>query len=257
MLSRFFAYVIILLRGDSMNGLYVLFLVLIGIGAGFVQRVTGFGLGIFAMVFLPHFMPAQSAAAISCLFSCVTSSYNAVRYRRNIAYRTALPMVAAALLLIPVAVYFSKHISGNGFHVLLGSVLILLSLYFLVFHKHIKMKPTLSNGILAGAVGGTLNGLFSTGGPPIVLYLSCAMSDKDAYFATIQFYFCFTNLYATAMRVVNGMIDAKILLYAAIGVIGCMTGDCIGRLVFDRLDSGKLKRIIYIGMIISGILMFF
>ena len=240
-----------------MNLLHGFFLVMIGIGAGFVQRVSGFGLGIFAMVFLPHFMPAQNAAAISCLFSCVTSSYNAVRYRKNVAYRTALPMVAAALVTIPLAVYFSKHISGDGFHDLLGCVLILLSLYFLLFNKRMKMEPTIRNGILAGTIGGTLNGFFSTGGPPVVLYLSCATTSKEVYFATIQFYFCFTNLYATAMRVINGMIDGKILLYAAIGMIGCMAGDFAGRIVFDKLDSDRLKLIIYIGMIISGIMMFF
>ena len=235
---------------------YCVCLVLIGIGAGFVQRVSGFGLGIFAMVFLPHFLPAQSAAAISCLFSCVTSTYNSIRYRKAIAYRTALPMVAAALVTIPLAVYFSKKISGNSFSVLLGAVLILLSLYFLAFHKRIKMAPTARNGVLAGMIGGTLNGLFSTGGPPIVLYLSCATTNKEVYFATIQFYFCFTNLYATAMRLVNGMINGEILLFAAIGVIGCMAGDGIGRIVFNKLDSEKLKRIIYMGMIISGVMMF-
>lgn len=238
-----------------MNGVTMILLILIGIGAGFVQRVSGFGLGIFAMVFLPHFMPAQSAAAISCLFSCVTSSYNAIRYRRNIVYRTALPMVAAALITIPLAVFFAKRISGNGFQLLLGVVLILLSLYFLVFNHRVKIAPTARNGFLAGAVGGTLNGLFSTGGPPVVLYLSCATTNKEVYFATIQFYFCFTNLYATTMRLVNGMVNGEILLYAAIGVIGCMAGDCLGRMVFDKLDGNKLKRIIYIGMIISGIMM--
>ena len=114
-----------------MEWMHGISLFLIGIGAGFVQRVSGFGLGIFAMVFLPHFMPAQNAASISCLFSCVTSTYNAIRYRKNIAYRTALPMVVAALMTIPIAVYFSRKISGHSFHVLLGIVLILLSLYFL------------------------------------------------------------------------------------------------------------------------------
>lgn len=238
-----------------MDWMHSVYLILIGIGAGFVQRVSGFGLGIFAMVFLPHFMPAQSAAAISCLFSCVTSTYNAIRYRKNIAYRTALPMVAAALVTIPLAVYFSKKISGNSFQALLGIVLVLLSLYFLAFHKRIKMEPTVRNGVLAGTIGGTLNGLFSTGGPPIVLYLSCAATNKEVYFATIQFYFCFTNLYATVMRAANGILNVQILLYAAVGVLGCMAGDCVGRVVFDKLDADKLKRIIYIGMIVSGVLM--
>ncbi len=241
-----------------MNLWHCVFLILIGMGAGFVQRVSGFGLGIFAMVFLPHFMPSHTAAAaISSLFACVTATYNALRYRKNVEYKTALPMICAALISIPIAVHFSSVVSGNIFKILLGIVLIVLSLYFIFFNKRIKIRPDFKNGILAGALGGTLGGLFSTGGPPAVLYLSSATSDNIAYFATIQFYFCFTNLYATTVRVVNGIITTNILVYAAIGMVGCMIGDFVGRIVFDKLDSDKLKLIIYIGMIISGIVMFF
>jgi len=235
-----------------------LFLIFIGAGAGFVQRVSGFGLGIFAMLFLPHFMPSHTAAAtISSLFACVTATYNAVCYRKNVAYKTALPMICASLISIPIAVHFSAVVSGKMFQILLGVVLIILSLYFLFFNKNIRLKPTLLNGILAGTLGGILGGLFSTGGPPAVLYLNSATNDNMTYFATIQFYFCFTNLYATAMRVANGIVNFDILILAAIGMIGCMAGDFIGKKVFDKLDSNKLKHIIYIGMLISGIVMFF
>lgn len=167
-----------------------LFLVLIGMGAGFVQRVSGFGLGIFAMVFLPHFLPTHTAAAaISSLFACMTTTYNAIRYRKNIAFKTALPMICAALISIPVAVRFSAVVAGNIFEILLGIVLIILSLYFVFFNKNIKLKPNLPNGILAGGLGGILGGLFSTGGPPAVIYLSSATVDNITYFATIQFLF--------------------------------------------------------------------
>ncbi len=232
------------------------FLVLIGFGAGFVQRASGFGLGIFAMLFLPHIMPSHTAAAaISSLFSCVSTTYNTIRYRKNVAYKTVLPMVCAALVAIPVAVHFSAVVSGNIFKILLSIVLIVLSLYFLLFQQRIRMKPTVPNGILAGALGGTLTGLFSTGGPPAVLYLTNATENNITYFATIQFYFCFTNLYVTTVRVVNNIINLEILLYAALGMVGCMTGDFVGKKLFDKLDSKKLKRVIYIGMLLSGILM--
>lgn len=123
------------------------------------------------------------------------------------------------------------------------------------FHKRIKLRPHVTNGVLAGTLGGTLSGLFSTGGPPAVLYLSSATPDKLTYFATIQFYFCFTDLYATTMRAVNGIINAQILCLAAVGIVGCMAGDFAGKLVFDKLDGNKLKRIIYIGMLVSGFIM--
>ena len=235
-----------------------LFLILIGAGASFVQRVSGFGLGIFAMIFLPHLLPTHTAAAaVSALFACITVTYNAIRYRKDISYKTALPMICSALIFIPIAVHFSAVISGRIFEILLGVVLIALSVYFFFFNKRISIKPTFLNGTLAGALGGTLGGLFSTGGPPAVLYLNSATSSNIVYFATIQFYFCFTNLYATTIRIINGIIDAQILIYALVGMVGCMIGDFIGRGVFDKFDSDKLRLVIYVGMLISGVLMFF
>lgn len=108
---------------------------------------------------------------------------------------------------------------------------------------------------MCGALGGALNGLFSTGGPPVVLYMTHATKENKAYFAGIQFYFCITNIYATIMRAINGIVTLELLVYALIGMIGCLLGDFIGRKVFDKLDGKKLKLIIYIAMIISGLLM--
>lgn len=245
-------------RNKGMEISHAIFLVLIGMSSAFVQRVSGFGLGIFAMLFLPHFIPSMAgAAAIVALLSSVTSTYNAVIYRKSVQYKTALPMIAASLIIIPIAVRFSSLVAGDIFKMILGAVLIVLSLFFLFFSQRISIRPTVPNGIIAGTFGGVLSGLFSTGGPPAVLFLSNATSDPLSYFATIQFYFCFTNLYATATRAISGIIDANILLYAAVGVVGCVAGDFLGKLVFDRLDGEKLKRVIYIGMIISGIFMFF
>ncbi len=233
-------------------------LCLISACAGFIQRVSGFGLGIFVMLFLPHFMPSHTAAAaISGLFSCGTSTYNTIKYRKNIPLKTALPPLIAAMITIPAAVYFSSSVPSEIFNILLGSVLICLSIYFLFFNKHITIRPTVKNGLIAGTLGGTLNGLFSTGGPPAVLYFTHATENNISYFSAIQFYFCITNIYATVFRAINKVFTAEILIYSLIGFIACMIGDKIGVFVFDKLDSAKLKLVIYIGMIVSGIIMIF
>lgn len=241
-----------------MEPLYIVFVVLIGIGAGFIQRTSGFGLSIFAMLFLPLFMPSQTAAAsIATLLSAAPTTYNAIRYRKNVSFKTVLPMMAAAAVTIPVAAYFSSKVSGDLFKILLGSVMILLSLYFLFLGKRIKIRPTAVNGVISGSISGVLHGLFSTGGPPAVLYLTNATSENITYFATIQLYFCLTNIYAIATRIILNQIDLQVLLYSLIGIVGCFIGDFIGKLVFNKLNAQTLKTIIYIGMIISGIVMFF
>lgn len=233
----------------------ILLLVLVGAGSAFVQRVSGFGLAIFAMLFFPHFMPHTAAAAVACLFSCGTSTYNTVKYRKDIPVKTALPLLLAAAAVIPFAVSLASKVPQKTFKLLLGVVLIVLSLYFLIFSKRIRIKSTIPNGLIAGALGGALSGLFSTGGPPAVLYLTNATEDKQRYFAAIQFYFCLTNLYATAVRAFQGILTWEIVLYALIGFAGCVVGDQIGRCVFEKIDGAMLKKVIYIGMIVSGISM--
>ena len=240
-----------------MNGLYCVLLALVGMGGAFVQRVSGFGLGIFAMLFLPHFMPSHTAAAaIISICSGIATIFNSFKYKKHINYKISFPMICASLITIPVAVYFAAVVSGKLFQILLGCALILLSLYFLFFDSKITIKPNKINGVFSGTLSGILVGLFSTGGPPVVLYLSKATTDNLTYFATVQFFFSVTSVYATGMRVFNGLIDLEVILYSLICLIGCAVGDHLGSKVFDKLDSQKLKKIIYIGMIISGIVLF-
>ena len=73
-------------------------------GAAFVERVCGFGSGIFAMLFLPYFLPNQTVGpAILGLMSGVGCAYNALKNRKNIHIKTMLPVVAAALVSIPMS----------------------------------------------------------------------------------------------------------------------------------------------------------
>ncbi len=231
-------------------------ILLVAAAGGFIQRVSGFGFGIFVMLFFPYIVhPHTAAAAISTLISFSMSTYNAVIYRKNIPYKKIIPLVVGSLILIPIAVHFSVSISSEFFKKLLGIVLICLSVYFLFFNQRIKIKPSAKNGLLAGGVSGILTGLFSTGGPPIVLYLMNALDNNAVYFASTQFYFGITGIYSTLVRVFNGIITPEILLYAVIGFIGCIGGNLAGKFVFNKLDAQKLRQIIYVGMILSGIIM--
>ncbi|MBQ2863737.1 MAG: hypothetical protein IJE84_06125 [Clostridia bacterium] len=63
-----------------MQPLHILFILAVGVAAGFIQRVSGFGLAIFAMMLLPYFTPTHTAAvAIACLMSSATTTFNTLR----------------------------------------------------------------------------------------------------------------------------------------------------------------------------------
>lgn len=236
--------------------LYYLLTALVASGGAFVQRTTGFGLGIFVMLFFPYMMPeTAAAAAVSGLLSCVISSYNAVLHRRALRLRLALPLLLSAAVTIPLAVRFSSVAPASLMKLVLGVILIAFSLWFLFLGKHVRLRPTAVNGLVAGGLGGVLSGLFSTGGPPVVLYLIHATEDKTVYFATIQAYFAITNLYSALFRAINGVITPFVLTSVAVGLIGCFVGNAIGSLVFRRINPETLRKIVYVGMIVSGLLM--
>ena len=235
-----------------------LILALIGVGAGaaFIQRVSGFGSGIFSMLLLPYlFGNTVTAAAVSGMWSTATTVFNAIRHRNYIDFKLILPIIIPAMLMVTLSVQWSKSVSSGIMMIILGGVLILLSIYFLLFSQKLRLKASLPGGIAIGTMGGVLSGLFSTGGPPVVLYLSGIISDKHIYFATIQGYFAITDLYGMGTRIFSGIITWQVLLYAAIGWIGSLIGNTLGGLVFNKINGQSLKKIIYIGMIISGMIM--
>ena len=148
-------------------------------------------------------------------------------------------------------------VSQDVFKKTLGIVLIVISVYFIFFNNRIKIKPTIKNGIIAGGIGGMLSGLFSTGGPPIVLYLMNALTDNIIYFASTQFYFGLTGIYSTLVRLFNGIITFEVIVCSIVGLFGCVAGNYIGKGVFDKLNAKKLRYTVYMCMIISGIIMVF
>lgn len=234
---------------------YIL-LILVVFGGAFVQRVTGFGMGIFCMLFLPYFMPSHGVTVATLgIIGSIGAVYNAVKNRKDIRLKLMLPLVCSAMAVIPLAVHLSASLPQSIIKRLLGVVLVGLSIYFLFFSKRVHLKPTVPNGIAAGVLAGLLNGMFNTGGPPAVLYLIHATADNAVYFATIQAFFAATNLFSTATRAVGGMLTMQVFGLAAVAAVGWWMGNTLGAGVFRKLNADRLRKLIYLGMIVSGVLM--
>ena len=89
---------------------YIL-LILVVFGGAFVQRVTGFGMGIFCMLFLPYFMPSHGVTVATLgIIGSIGAVYNAVKNRKDIRLKLMLPLVCSAMAVIPLAVHLSASL---------------------------------------------------------------------------------------------------------------------------------------------------
>ncbi len=164
------------------------------IGAGFIQAVTGFGSGIFMMVFFPALFPILNASALSSSISLFATCSQAWRYRKLSDWKlTLIPSIiyiavsSGSILLAP---YLPTAVLKRFF----GIVMILLSIYFLTISGKLKVKANLVSVTVCAVISGVMGGLFGIGGPPMVIYFLAALDDKEKYLGTIQTFFFITTV---------------------------------------------------------------
>jgi len=136
----------------------------------------------------------------------------------------------------------------------LGASLVVISLYFAVFSQSISIRASKRNGLSMGLIAGFGNGLFGIGGPPVALYLLPAVPGKTEYLATIQAYFFFCNLESIFIRMVNGALVLEHIPLILMGWVTIVLGTYLGLKLFNKIPSTLLKRMVYIFVGLSGVL---
>jgi len=234
----------------------LMFSVTVFLGA-MIQSVSGFGFGIFVMLIFPYLLSVSECAAVSSLLSMSSSLALAFVMRKKCRYkRLAFPIVGYIIGSLPAILIL--NVAPNDFmKTLLALMLIILSLYFLIFQSKIKLKESVPAAMIAGGLSGVLGGFFAMGGPPIVAYLLQTSESNDSYMAEVQTYFAITNLISTLIRMYAGVITLSVVRYWGIGLLALCVGTILGRGIFKYIDSKKLKLIIYFFMLVSGVLNLF
>lgn len=221
--------------------------------AGIIQAVTGFGAGIFMMVFFPFFFPILNASALSASISLVGTCSLSWHYRKQSEWKlTLLPSaiyIAASSASILLAPYLPTDLLKRTF----GFFLILLSIYFLTISGKLQIKASLLSATVCATLSGIVGGLFGIGGPPMVIYFLAALNDKEKYLGTIQLFFFITGIYTLVFRIINGIYTLDLIPYTLIGVAGIMVGKKFGTKIVDRINADTMKKLVYAFLGFAGL----
>lgn len=233
-------------------------LFMMSLGAAFVQRVSGFGFGIFIMTALPYLLPSYGeATTLSGLLACVTSTIISIRLRHFIRWKKLLPMLITFCIVSFFAVQFVAMAGDGLMKKILGGILIFASVWFLFFNERVRVPSNMPMQISMGTLSGVLGGLFGMQGPPVVLYYLATLKSKEEYMAILQTYFLIGNLFMTCYRARCGFLTSTVLSNWCFGIAAVLIGTFIGTLVFNKLSMKILRRVVYIYMAISGLIALF
>lgn len=223
--------------------------------ASFIQRTTGFGFGIFIMTLLPLWVTGYGeATTLSGLLAMTTTLLITLRMYRFIVWQRLWPILCTFILVSAMGIHLLSKADDRLLQVALGVALIAVSLYFFLFSRHVRLRPTRLMQVVAGSLSGLMGGFFGMQGPPAVLYFIASEPDKEHYLAMTAAYFLAGNLAMTAVRAAHGFLTPEVGISYLYGVGGVFVGSWLGSLVFRRLSGPLLRYIVYLYIGISGIL---
>lgn len=233
-------------------------LILAAFGAAFVQRVSGFGFGIFIMTMLPYLLPTYGeATTLSGVLATVTSAIIVWHMHKFIVWRKLLPILLTFLVVSWFAVQFVAMAGDGMLKHILGGVLILASVYFFFLSEKIHIRPTMPMQLSMGTLSGVMGGLFGMQGPPAVLYFLASSERKEEYMAQVQCYFLIGNLVMTVYRCQSGFLTTEVMMDWCFCLPAVLLGTWIGAKVFRMIPVKVLRKIIYAYMAISGAICLF
>lgn len=241
-----------------MTATTIALLVLFCTGASFVQRVSGFGFGIFIMTMLPYLMPSYGeATTLSGMLSAAQSLYVLFSLYRLISWKRLLPILITFLIVSYFAVRLVASMTDSHLRLALGVVLLLMSFYFMFINKRVHLNPSIFMQVSMGTLSGVMGGLFGTQGPPAVLFFMATETDKERYLAIAQAYFLIGNLCMTVYRAQNGFLTTVVWRAWFYALIGVVIGSILGKFVFDKISTDVLRKVVYIYVAISGVIAIF
>lgn len=221
---------------------------------GLIQPITGFGAGVIVMIALSSFFDITIAPTLSAAICFFQSAFLLMSCWRGMRLKKHIPVVLSYLLCSFCIISLLERFDLHLLTALFGGFLVLIAVYFLCFAKRFTLKPSLKAGLVCGIVSGCCAGAFSIGGPTVALYYVAACEEKNDYIANMQFLFTVSNFLVAALRMSRGFYDAALtplLLCCSAAVIA---GTMVGKLLSRRLTGVALRKAVYIGVGISGVI---
>lgn len=222
--------------------------------AGYAQMACGFGAGMILIMALKLYFTVTEAPAITQVICTVLSAVMLWPLRHRIRLKEMLVPMICYCGVSALAVLWIKSIDMHLLTVCFGAFLVLLSIYFLLFDKKVRIRKTPVSEVLCCGFSGLCSGLFGVGGPTLALYLVQVCDGKEAYLASLQLLFTVGNLISTVARIREGIYYSGLIPVTAVGCAGVLLGLWLGAGTGRKSGAEKLRTVVYVCVGISGLI---
>jgi uncharacterized membrane protein YfcA len=220
--------------------------------ASFVMGLTGFGIGLVALAFLPLVMSPVVAIVLMTLYAAVFSVAMLGTLWREVKPLHVTRLVMGTALGIPVGVWALTLLSATTITRLIGGMLLLVTA--LEWWKLTPRGLTAPGwGYGAGALAGLLGGAVGIPGPPVILYATAQEWSPRIMKANLLAFFVVNQLVTLIGFWWTDLLGVEVLWLAALLVLPAAIGVAVGVAVFNRIDAVRFRQILLVALFVSGL----
>ena len=238
----------------------ILFFIIIFL-ANIIHGITGFAGTVLAMPFSIRLVGYEVAKPILNVLGILSGLYVFAGNRKQVEWKEVCKIVGIMTVGILGGIFIKGLFAGKQaiLYKLLGLFVIALAVLGLV--KVFEGEKTKTeneqrfsrwNYILL-PLAGIVHGIFVSGGPLLISYLTTRIKDKDRFRATISTVWIFLNTVILLDDIRSGYWTKELLEVQMISVPFLFAGMFIGGCLVKRMSQKKFMKITYVLLIISGL----
>ncbi len=222
--------------------------------AGVTHGMVGFAFAVVSVPLISLLYSPATAVGMNLIIGPLLMLYNVWLHRREIAFRSVIPLLLVGVVFIPAGAVFLQTQPESLIMITLGFVVIALTLVSAFAEDHLRSimrVPGLGYGF--AMLSGFISGAFSSGGPPIVAYLYNTNTDRRTSKANVQLFFLIFALTALMLHLQTGVVNGERALRALPFVPVAFVSIRIGGYIASKLSTPAFKWVTDAGLIALGV----
>ena len=226
------------------------FIVLIG---HFIKGLSGFASALFAIPLLALFLDIRFVVPVFLLFDFISGIILTIQNRRFIDKKSGLLVLSGLIIGTAVGTYLLVSFGNEALKRVFGVVVILFALKILILDKeNIKKQISKIWAPVSGLAGGCTGAMFGLNGPPMVMYLTHRLRDKQVFRATLYGLFFVDACYRLILYSFSKLITIEVIKFALYLTPFLVIGLLLGSKLQAKINENIFKKIIALILVVTG-----
>lgn len=224
--------------------------VIVQVCANIIQAITGFAGGPLAMPPSIALVGVNDAKAAITLILWIATLIVTVQSIKLINWKKLGIMLFFMFIGMSAGLMLFNYLPTTILMIAYGLVVMAIGIKKLFFPSDRKMMPPWNYGALV--LAGVMQGMFTSGGPFLVLYAADAMPDKREFRATVSTIWTVLNIFMIVNMAHDGMYTTYSLGLAGASILPVFLAIFVGNRINKKINQASFLKLVYVLLIASG-----